>query len=280
MQGLVTPELRARVRGAALPIALAFGRMGLSPNALTVLGFGISVIAALVAAQGLWTAAALLVIFGGIFDLFDGALARATNRVSRLGAFLDSVFDRAGEAVVYVGVIAACVVQDFDRGVLFGGAAMAASFMVSYTRAKSESLGFTPGTGMANVGIAPREVRLVLLTLGLLMTGAFGGIIVPINVAGLIDGDTWAGRPALAAALGLIAVLATVTTIQRILHVMRQAPPEPAASVPSDAASAPGVPSALPPASRSDTASASHPPASRPSAATTSAASTAGEPRP
>lgn len=223
---LVSPALRARVRGAALPIALAFGRLGLTPNALTVLGFGISVVAAVAASQQAWIAAGLLVIFGGVFDLFDGALARATNRVSRLGAFLDSVFDRAGEAVVYLGVVVACMNQGFSRGVILAGAALAASFMVSYARAKSESLGFTPGSRMANVGVAPREVRLLILTIGLLLTGILGGIVVPINVYGSIDANAWAGRPVLAAALGLIAVLATITTIQRIVHVTRQAPPE------------------------------------------------------
>jgi CDP-diacylglycerol--glycerol-3-phosphate 3-phosphatidyltransferase len=222
---IVSPALRARVRGLALPVALAFGRMGLTPNALTVLGFGISLGAAVAAAFGAWIVAGLLVIFGGIFDLFDGALARATNRVSRLGAFLDSVFDRAGEAVIYLGVIAASQAAGFTPGTILAGAAMAASFMVSYTRAKSESLGFTPGTKMANVGVAPREVRLVILTIGLLLTGAFGGIVRPITVFGAVD-PWWAGRPALAASLGLIAVLATITAIQRIVHVTRQAPPE------------------------------------------------------
>jgi CDP-diacylglycerol--glycerol-3-phosphate 3-phosphatidyltransferase len=222
---IVSPALRARVRGLALPVALAFGRMGLTPNALTVLGFGISLGAAVAAAFGAWIVAGLLVIFGGIFDLFDGALARATNRVSRLGAFLDSVFDRAGEAVIYLGIIAASQAAGFTPGTILAGAAMAASFMVSYTRAKSESLGFTPGTKMANVGVAPREVRLVILTIGLLLTGAFGGIVRPITVFGAVD-PWWAGRPALAASLGLIAVLATITAIQRIVHVTRQAPPE------------------------------------------------------
>ena len=97
---LVSPALRARVRDLALPIALGFGRLGLTPNALTVMGFGISVAAAAAAGFGAWIAAGLLVIFGGVFDLFDGALARAMDRVSRLGAFLDSVFDRAGEAAL------------------------------------------------------------------------------------------------------------------------------------------------------------------------------------
>jgi hypothetical protein len=99
---------------------------------------------------------------------------------------------------------------------------MGASFMVSYTRAKSESLGFTPGSGMANVGLAPREVRLVLLTIGLLMTGAFGGVNAQSHLLVGVEGAWYGGRPVLAATLGLITVLATITTIQRILHVVRQ----------------------------------------------------------
>ena len=76
---------------------------------------------------------------------------------------MDSVFDRAGEGVVYVGIAAGCVAAGFDAGAILAAAAMAAAFMVSYVRAKSESLGFTPGSGMAAVGLAPREVRIVLL---------------------------------------------------------------------------------------------------------------------
>jgi phosphatidylglycerophosphate synthase len=222
----VSPELRARVRGFATPIAAGFGRLGLTPNHLTLIGFGIAIVAAFAASQQAWIAAGLLVIFGGVFDLFDGALARATNKVSRLGAFLDSVFDRAGEAVLYLGIATGCALAEFWRGALFAAAAMGASFMVSYVRAKSESLGFTPGTGMANVGIAPREVRLVLLTIGLLVTGVLGGIdIAGVPNIGLLSliGEWFLGRPVLAAALALITILATITTIQRIVHVIRQA---------------------------------------------------------
>jgi phosphatidylglycerophosphate synthase len=230
---LVSPELRARIRGLALPIALAFGRLGLSPNALTVIGFGISIVAAILAAEQRWIAAGLLVIVGGAFDLFDGALARATNRVSRLGAFLDSVFDRAGEAVLYVGIALGSLAAGFTAGAVLAATAMAASFMVSYTRAKSESLGFTPGTGMANVGVAPREVRLLILTIGLLVAGIRGGVVpavdIPcrLNVGGcpeaLIPQD---GSTVLWIALALISILATITTIQRIVHVVRQPSPE------------------------------------------------------
>jgi phosphatidylglycerophosphate synthase len=216
---VVSPELRARVRGAAIPVALAFGRMGLTPNALTVIGFGIAVVAGFAASQQAWIAAGLLVVVGGVFDLFDGALARATNKVSRLGAFLDSVFDRAGEAVLYVGIAIGTLVAGHERGAVLAATAMGASFMVSYVRAKSESLGFTPGTGMANVGVAPREVRLVLLTLGLLASG-----VSTVPSSGQILDVT----------LALITILATITTIQRIIHVTRQNPPD------ADSAATPG----------------------------------------
>jgi hypothetical protein len=99
---------------------------------------------------------------------------------------------------------------------------MAAAFMVSYVRAKSESLGFTAGTGMAAVGLAPREVRILILTLGLLLAGIAGGIVRVDGVFPYVT-DWWAGgRGPLAASLGLIAILATITTVQRIVHAIRQ----------------------------------------------------------
>jgi phosphatidylglycerophosphate synthase len=221
---LVSPEARARIRGLVVPIALAFGKVGLTPNALTLIGFGIAIIAALLAAAQSWLLAGILVVFGGVFDLFDGALARATNTTSPLGAFMDSVFDRWGEGVVYVGIAAGCVAASFDVGIVLTAAAMMSAFMVSYTRAKSESEGFTPGKGMANVGLAPREVRIVILTVAMILTAVMGG--TAIADAGGAD-VTWSlGRPALAIGLGLIALLATITTIQRIVHVVRQSSKE------------------------------------------------------
>lgn len=219
---LVSPGLRARVRGLMEPVALGFGRIGLTPNALTVIGFLIACVAAATAAAQAWLAAGLLVLFGGVFDLFDGALARATGRVSRLGAFMDSTFDRWGEGVVYVGIVWGTLDMGLWRPVVFAAAAMASAFMVSYTRAKSESLGFTVGTGMANVGLAPREVRLVILTLGLIAAGLLPGF--PADTGEGAGGLAYPlSALALEAALGLIAVLATVTTIQRIVHTINQA---------------------------------------------------------
>ena len=201
----VSPELRARVRGLMVPIAVGLGRLGFTPNGLTLVGFGIAIIAAVLAGLQLWLPAGLLVVFGGVFDLFDGGLARATGQVSRLGGFMDSVFDRWGEGVVYVGVVIGCLLADFDWGVILAAAAMTSAFMVSYTRAKAENQGFTPGSGMAAVGLAPREVRIAILTIGMLLTGGM------------------ASTTPLAIALGLIAFLGTITTIQRIVVTINQA---------------------------------------------------------
>jgi CDP-diacylglycerol---glycerol-3-phosphate 3-phosphatidyltransferase len=205
-QSFVSAQLRARVRGAVTPIALGLGRIGLTPNALTVIGFLVSIAAATVAASGAWFAAGIVVILGGSFDMLDGGLARAQNRVTRFGAFLDSTLDRWGEGVVYMGIVAGASAAGFVAGALLAAAAAVSSFQVSYTRAKAESLGLH-----GEVGIAPRAERLILLTLGLVAAGLDGG------VAGDARGRLW-----LAVALGLIFFAASVTAVQRTWHVRSQ----------------------------------------------------------
>lgn len=218
----VSPELRTRVRGMAEPVGRGLARLGLTPNMLTLIGFGIAVLAAVAAALQAWFVAGLLVIFGGIFDMFDGLVARATGKVSTAGAFMDSTFDRWGEAVVYVGIVYGCVAAGFDLGAVLAAAAMAAAFMVSYTRARAESLGFAPPAGMAAVGFAPREVRLVILTVGLVLVGLTGFPLVA-EVAGTGEPTSSPSGVILAIALGLLAILATITTIQRIVVTLNQA---------------------------------------------------------
>src|SRR3954452_3776816 len=218
---LVSPETRSRVRSAVVPIALAFGKVGLTPNALTLIGFFIAILAAIAAGAQAWLLAGILVVGGGVFDLFDGALARATGKSSRLGAFMDSVFDRWGEGVVYLGILWGTLELGLWRPVILTGAAMVAAFMVSYTRAKAESLGFTPGTGMANVGLAPREVRIVILTIGLIVAGLLPGFPEDTDAPGALAYPL--NALALEAALGLIALLATITVIQRVVATINQA---------------------------------------------------------
>jgi phosphatidylglycerophosphate synthase len=201
------------------------GRVGLTPNALTLIGFAGTCVAAVAVGFQAWTVAGVLVLVFGVFDMFDGTLARATGKASRLGAFMDSVFDRWGEGIVYVGIVAGCVAGRFWEGALLAAAAMASAFMVSYARAKSEGLGFTEGTGMAAVGLAPREIRLVILTGGLILTGLSGGVSWP-ELVGMPDfpspQDAPGGQLPLMVSLGLITILATITVIQRVIHVINQ----------------------------------------------------------
>ena len=222
----ISNDSRARIKRTFEPIALGMGRLGLTPDALTLIGFGITVVGAVLIAAQLWLVGGLVVLFGGVFDLFDGTLARATGRVSKLGAFMDSVFDRAGEAIVYVAIVIGASRAHFELGAWFGAAALASAFMDSYVRAKSEGLGFTQGTGMAAIGIMPREVRLVVLTIGLVGAALLGGVM-PVEMmgenTGLGTSVDATGSFFLLLALAAITVGATTTVIQRILHVRGQA---------------------------------------------------------
>jgi phosphatidylglycerophosphate synthase len=211
----ISNDSRARVKRVFEPIALGMGRLGLTPDGLTLIGFGITVVGAALLAAQLWLVGGIVVFIGGVFDMFDGTLARATGKVSPLGAFMDSVFDRWGEAVVYLGIVWGAVLagpSSSDSGplgsdivIVLAAAALGAAFMVSYTRSKSEGLGFTAGTGMAAIGVMPREIRLVVLSLGLIITGLTSSFV------------------ALALALAIIAIGSVITVIQRILHVRHQA---------------------------------------------------------
>jgi CDP-diacylglycerol---glycerol-3-phosphate 3-phosphatidyltransferase len=213
------PTFRDRARASVEPVARAFGRLGLSPNALTLIGFGIAVVAAWQAALQAWLVAGVLVAFGAAFDMLDGALARATGRLTRLGAFMDSVFDRAGEAIVYLGIAAGLLASGMAAMAILPVAAMTAAFMVSYTRARAEGLGFATGRGLAAVGLAPREVRTIFVVVGLVLTGLAGGV-------GSLHFPNAAGTTAMTLSFGLIAILATITTIQRIVFVYLQAKKE------------------------------------------------------
>lgn len=226
----ISNDSRARIKKVFEPIALGMGRLGLTPDALTLIGFAITVSGAILLGLQMWLLGGLVVFIGGVFDLFDGTLARATGKVSPLGAFMDSVFDRWGEGIVYVGIAWGCVAAGFGEGAVLATAALASAVMVSYARSKSEGLGFTSGTGMASVGLAPREIRLAILTIGLLVVGGIGHVgptdwVCPSDqLVSCVQPDYFVvGDAVLSGTLALIALLASITTIQRILHVRAQA---------------------------------------------------------
>jgi CDP-diacylglycerol--glycerol-3-phosphate 3-phosphatidyltransferase len=202
----ISNESRGRIKQIFEPIALAMGRLGLTPNALTLIGFAITAVGAVLVGVQAWVIGGIVVFVGGVFDMFDGTLARATGQTSKFGAFMDSTFDKAGEILVFLGCIYALAESNVGSvPVLVAAGAMGAAIMVSYTRAKSDALGYSSGMGLAAVGIMPREVRLVIISLGIVLTGTSIGI------------------SSLEFVLGVILVGSVITVIQRILHVRSQA---------------------------------------------------------
>jgi CDP-diacylglycerol--glycerol-3-phosphate 3-phosphatidyltransferase len=202
----ISNESRGAIKKIFEPIVLAMGRIGLTPNGLTLIGFAITAVGAVLTGAQAWVIGGIVVFVGGVFDMFDGTLARATGKASNFGAFMDSTFDKLGEILVFIGCIAALGNSNVGTvPILVAAGAMGASIMVSYTRAKSDALGYSSGMGLAAVGIMPREIRLVIISLGIVLTG------------------TGIGISALEFALGVILVGAVITVIQRILHVEGQA---------------------------------------------------------
>jgi CDP-diacylglycerol--glycerol-3-phosphate 3-phosphatidyltransferase len=201
---LLSRDARGRLKARVVPLAAALARAGLTANMLTVIGFGIAIVAALMAGFQWWLAAGLVSVFGAVFDLFDGAVARVTGTASKFGAFLDSTFDRWGEGLLYTGIAAGCMAAGDTRTALLAVLTLNSAVMVTYTRARAEGLGLS-----GDVGIAPRPERVAILGAGLVLCGLSGG------VGGAI--------PWLQIALGILLVLTTITVIQRIVHVRRQA---------------------------------------------------------
>ena len=193
---LLTANERSQIKRIGEPIALLLGRIGFSPDALTVVGFGIVLVATAQVAIGNWAIAAGILIAGTLFDGLDGTLARATNRVTAFGAFFDSSLDRAAEAAIYAGIVySAAVLGDISIGTA-AVLALGVGSLVSYVRARGEGLGVS-----ADGGIAQRAERAVILILGLLVAG--------------LTGET----NYLLYALIIIVALSAVTVLQRILFI-------------------------------------------------------------
>jgi CDP-diacylglycerol--glycerol-3-phosphate 3-phosphatidyltransferase len=187
-------RLKLAARRAAEGPAQALGRLGFTPNALTVLGSLLTGCVGLLAAQGWFVAAGICLWVFAATDTLDGALARATNRVTRFGAFLDSVCDRYAEIGVFLGILWWYHAHGDSVGVVLAYIAASGSFMVSYARARAEGIGLG-----AEVGWFQRPERIVVLGLGLLLA--------PLVPAALL------------AALAILAILTNVTVIQRVVHV-------------------------------------------------------------
>ncbi len=188
---MLSEVLGRRVRELALLPARWLDRLGLTPNAVTVLGFLGNCIVALVLARGWERPGGVLVLLVNAFDMLDGALARVQNRQTRFGAFLDSTLDRYSEGALLFGVAALYLRRGHPLAAALAWIALVGSFMVSYARARAEGLGLD-----AEVGVLARPERILLL----------GGALS-------LGRTPWA--------LGLLALLTNLTALQRIRHVYR-----------------------------------------------------------
>ena len=180
----------------AQPVVRLLAKTPLTPDTLTCLGFLIAVAAAVLVASEHLFAAGFVVLFGGFFDMLDGALARQTNRTTRFGAVLDSTLDRLSEAVVFIGILVVYTRTQSVTGTLAVGLAWSGSLLVSYIRARAEAIGLD-----CQRGLFTRPERVLVLTLGLLLSQFNNALLI---------------------AMAVIAAFSFITAAQRLFHVRQQ----------------------------------------------------------
>jgi CDP-diacylglycerol--glycerol-3-phosphate 3-phosphatidyltransferase len=169
----------------------------LTPNAISLTGFGLCVVAAVLVYKEWWLIGGIAFIVGSVCDTLDGRYSRMSGKGSPFGAFLDSTLDRIEEGVVLAAVAVSFSRSGDDLAVGAVVVAVLASLMVSYTRARAEALGVE-----CKVGIADRAVRVVILS------------------AGLVFAEFWGD--AIMYAVYVLAALTVVTVVQRIVHVRKE----------------------------------------------------------
>jgi CDP-diacylglycerol--glycerol-3-phosphate 3-phosphatidyltransferase len=173
----------------------------LTPNAISLTGFVLNVVAAVLVVERLFFLAGVAFIVGSIMDTLDGRYSRMSGKGTPFGAFLDSTLDRLEEGIVLTAVGAYFADRHDQVAVAAVVAAVLFSLMVSYTRARAEALGVA-----CKVGLATRPVRVVILSAGLVFA----------------RGASLGHFYLLAPAVYVLAGLSILTTIQRIAHVRRE----------------------------------------------------------
>ncbi len=186
------------------PIALFFVKIGLKPSILTLIGFLFSVVATIFFAKGLFGYAGWAMIFGATFDIFDGRVARLTNSVSRSGGFFDSVMDRFGEGICFLGL------AFYFRNswiLFFIIAGLVGSMLVSYTRARGEAVNV-----VCKSGSMQRPERIVYL--------GVASVLEPVTSIILMQ---WFPSPLPILVIGaiiIIGIMTNVTAIHRMIFIM------------------------------------------------------------
>ncbi len=188
---------RSEVERGLKPVGSSLQRAGVTANQLTLAGLAVSVAAAVVIAQGWLVAGAVLLALSGVPDLLDGAVAKASGTASPRGAFFDSVVDRVSDTLILGGVAWYLASTESAHMAVLPLALVGASFLVSYERARAESLGFT-----ARGGLMERAERMIAIGAALV----FSVILIPV--------------------LWLMLALTLVTAVQRFVMVWRQGTPQ------------------------------------------------------
>jgi CDP-diacylglycerol--glycerol-3-phosphate 3-phosphatidyltransferase len=184
-------QYKAPLHRFFVPVARLLLRARVRPNHLTVLGLGVSIAAAYVFSVGRLRWGAALLAVAGLFDFFDGAVARLAGSDSDYGAFLDSVVDRYSDLAVLLGILVYYEHTADTPGAVLTMATLTGTVMVSYTKARAQSIGVR-----CEIGVMERPERLIAL-----IAGAIFHLLTPV--------------------MALLALLTNLTAIQRIIYTRR-----------------------------------------------------------
>jgi phosphatidylinositol phosphate synthase len=197
--GVVPKQVAEGTRLGLAPVARRIAALGVSANAVTVLGGALTCIGAALLAMNMPLAALVVLAIGTLADTLDGQVAKAAGGGTPFGAFLDSTVDRLSDAALFIGTVLLAATTGQAGLMWWALVALTASFLVPYVRAKAEAMGVG-----ASVGPAPREARIVIFLLGLAAWAVFGLELV------------------FAAGVLIVALLSSVTLLVRVVHVGRQ----------------------------------------------------------
>lgn len=175
------------------PAGFMARKIPLSPNALTITGFLITLVASYILITDL-RLGGLLILAGGVFDILDGVVARTKDKSTIFGAFLDSVLDRYSDAVTLIGIALYYGLQGNYQGLILSLGSLTGSFLISYARARAEGLGMS-----CRQGLLERPERVILISFG-----AITDMMMPI--------------------LWILIILTHVTVFQRIYYAWKTAP--------------------------------------------------------
>ncbi|MCE2415505.1 CDP-alcohol phosphatidyltransferase family protein [Candidatus Poribacteria bacterium] len=176
--------------------------IGITANMVTLFGFVVNLIATFYFATGRLVTGGILILFGGSFDMIDGAVARAQRNPRASGALLDSVIDRYSEGFLFLGALIYFYSLESLLGIILAFSAWFGSILVSYVRARAEGLQVT-----CKVGLMQRPERIILLGAGTLLQGALLHKLPILQSTGMI----------LLCTLGILAITSHITAIHRLI---------------------------------------------------------------